>query len=170
MGMATTPVPRAPVNRLAVLSIAIAVIAGVMALYGSMHAEKHIAGSPLRAARGNSGQPSQPGSGVDKLVVKAETKVFGTRLDDKMQSITSRSKIANYIVQIVAYILPFVLGLIAAFAGGSTMKAVRLSNGKTVGNTLAVFAVLLGGLASVVAGCMLVSLYLWPLLPAFYTT
>ena len=38
------------------------------------------------------------------------------------------------------------------------------------GNTLAVFAMLAGGLAAVVAGCMMVTLYVWPRVPALYTT
>ena len=33
----------------------------VLAFYGSLHAEKHIAGSPLREARGSAGLPAEPG-------------------------------------------------------------------------------------------------------------
>ena len=50
------------------------------------------------------------------------------------------------------------------------MKAVQQSNGKYAGNTLAVFSMMVGGLAAVVAGCMMVSLYIWPRLPSLYTT
>jgi hypothetical protein len=35
-----------PIHRMAWAGIAMAVLAGVLALYGSMHAEKHLPGSP----------------------------------------------------------------------------------------------------------------------------
>ena len=130
----------APVHLMAWAGIAMAILAGVLALYGAMHAEKHLAGSPLREARGSSGLPPQPG------------------------------KFANYSLQIVAYVLPFWLGLAGALTGGWAMKAVQQSNGKYAGNTLAVFSMMVGGLAAVVAGCMMVSLYVWPRLPSLYTT
>lgn len=96
--------------------------------------------------------------------------MFGDRIDRKMLAFTERSKIANYSLQVFAYALPFVLGVAAALTGGSAMNAVERSGGRYVGNTLAVFSMLAGGLAAVVAGCMMVSLYLWPRLPALYTT
>jgi hypothetical protein len=150
--------------------IVMAVLAGVLALYGSMHAEKHIAGSPLREARGVPERLPNPGPWYERLWVKGETSIFGERIDYKMRKLTGESKIANYSVQIVAYILPFVLGVGAALTGGWAMKMVQASGGKYAGNTLAVFSMMIGGLAAVVAGCMMVSLYVWPHLPSLYTT
>ncbi|MBP3954657.1 hypothetical protein J8F10_05090 [Gemmata sp. G18] len=168
--MVTGSTRGAPVHGAAKLSIVTAVIAGVLALYGSMHAEKHIAGTPLREARGSAGLPAQPGTWVERQWVSGETRVLGERIDRKVLATTERSKIANYSVQICAYVLPFVLGFGAALMGGAAMRAVERSGGKFVGNTLAVFSMLIGGLAAVVAGCMMISLYLWPRLPSFYTT
>ncbi len=168
--MVTGSTRGAPVHRLAWTGIVTAAVAGVLALYGSMHAEKHIANSPLREARGAAGQPAQPVSWADRQWARGETSVFGDRIDRKMLAFTERSKIANYSLQVFAYALPFVLGVAAALTGGSAMNAVERSGGRYVGNTLAVFSMLAGGLAAVVAGCMMVSLYLWPRLPALYTT
>jgi hypothetical protein len=150
--------------------IAMAVIAGVLALYGSMQAEKHLSGSPLREARGSAGLPAKPGSALERLWARGEASVFGDDIDRKMLALTERSKIANYSLQLVAYVLPFFLGLAGALTGGWAMKVVQQSGGKYAGNTLAVFSMMVGGLAAVVAGCMLVSLYVWPLLPSLYTT
>ena len=165
-----TGVTRAPIHRMAWAGIVMAVLAGILALYGAMHAEKHLAGSPLREARGSAGLPAQPTSAVGRQMVKTETSIFGDRIDRKMLALTERSKIANYSLQIVAYVLPFWLGLAGALTGGWAMKVVQQSNGKYSGNTLAVFSMMIGGLAAVVAGCMMVSLYVWPLLPSLYTT
>ena len=66
--------------------------------------------------------------------------------------------------------LPFWLGLAGALTGGWAMKVVQQSGGKYAGNALAVFSMMIGGLATVVAGCMMVSLYVWPHLPSLYTT
>jgi hypothetical protein len=150
--------------------IVMAVLAGVLALYGSMHAEKHLAGSPLREARGSAGLPAQPDSWIERQWVKVEVSLFGDRIDRKMLAFTEQSKIANYTLQLFAYVLPFFLGLAGALTGGWAMKVVQASGGKYSGNTLAVFSMLVGGLASVVAGCMMISLYVWPHLPSLYTT
>lgn len=160
----------APVHRMSWVGIGMAVVSGVLALYGSMHSEKHIAGSPLREARGSSGLPAKPETAAGRLVVKAETSIFGERLDAKVLALTERSKIANYSLQIVAYVLPFWLGLAAALTGGWAMQTVQKSDGKYAGNTLAVFSMMAGGLAAVVAGCMMVSVYVWPHVPSLYTT
>ena len=168
--MVTRPGRRAPVHRMAWAAIAMAVVSGVLALYGSMHAEKHIAGSPLREARGTTAAPAKPGSALERLVAKSETGVFGTDADSKVRAWTQRSKIANYTLQLAAYVLPFFLGLAGALTGGWAMKVVQQSGGRYAGNTLSVFAMMVGGLGAVVAGCMMVSLYVWPLLPSLYTT
>ena len=168
--MATGANRAAPVHLMAWAGIVTAVLAGVLALYGSMHAEKHLAGSPLREARGSSGLPAQPGPWYERLWVKGETSAFGERIDRKVLALTERSKFANYSLQIIAYVLPFWLGLAAALTGGWAMKAVQQSDGRYAGDTLAVFSMLVGGLAAVVAGCMMISLYIWPRLPSLYTT
>ncbi len=168
--MVTGSTRGAPIHRMAWAGIVTAVVAGVLALYGSMHAEKHIANSPLRAARGSAGLPAKPESRVGRFLGRAETSVFGADIDTKMLALTERSKIANYTLQLVAYVLPFFLGLAGALTGGWAMNVVQQSSGKFAGNTLAVFSMMIGGLAAVVAGCMMVSLYLWPLLPSLYTT
>jgi hypothetical protein len=150
--------------------IAMAVLAGVLALYGGMHAEKHLPDSPLRAARGSAGLPAQPDSRPGRAWVRFETRLFGDRLDNKVIELTTRSKIANYSLQIVAYLLPFALGLAGALTGGWAMKVIEQAGGRYSGNALAVFSMMIGGLATVVAGCMMVSLYVWPHLPTLYTT
>src|SRR5207248_10930404 len=107
-----------PGHRMSWAGIFMAVAAGVLALYGSTHSEKHIAGSPLRQARGSAGLPAQPVEWYERLWAKGETSIFGDRIDRKMLALTERSKIANYSLQIVAYVLPFFLGLAAALTGG----------------------------------------------------
>jgi hypothetical protein len=165
-----TGISRGPVHRMAWAAIAMAVCAGALALYGAMHAEKHLAGSPLREARGSAGLPEQPGSWYERLWVRAEVRTFGDRIDRKILALTERSKVANYSLQVIAYVLPFWLGLAGALTGGWAMKVVEQSGGKYAGNTLAVFSMMIGGLAAVVAGCMMVSLYVWPHLPSLYTS
>lgn len=132
---------RAPVHPLAVAAFAVAVVAGVLALYGSFMAEKHIAGSPLNTARNNPG------------------------LED-----TRMSKITRYSVEIVAFVLPMILGIGAALLGGEAMKAIEKGSGAHTGSLSAVFAILIGGLAAVVAGCMTAAVFIWPYVPTLYTT
>ncbi|MCI0699787.1 MAG: hypothetical protein L0241_01710 [Planctomycetia bacterium] len=167
--MVTGLARRVPVHWMSWTGFITAILAGVLALYGSMQSEKHIANSPLRQARGASGLPAQPGPWHERAMVKGETSIFGEQLDNKLLALTERSKIANYSLQIFAYFLPFVLGLIAALTGGAAMKAVERSNGRYIGNALGVFAIMIGGLATVVAGCMILSIYIWPWMPSLYT-
>jgi hypothetical protein len=127
-----------PIHRLAWTGIVTAILAGVLALYGSMEAEKHITGSPLRAAR-DPKVPAQPGTWAERQLVRAETSMFGERLDNRLQTATRNSKIANYSLQVVAYVLPFVLGLGAALTGGAAMRAIERSGGRYVGNALPSF-------------------------------
>lgn len=161
--MVTASSRGAPVHPLAWTGIATAVLAGALALYGSMHAEKHLAGSPLREARGPA-VSVRPDSWLGRQVA-----ALG-EADAQLLRRTGESKIANYSLQIVVYVLPFVLGVGAGLIGGQAMAAVERSGGRRVGNTLAVFAMLIGGLAAVVSGCMMISLYVWPHLPSPYTT
>jgi hypothetical protein len=169
MRMVTLP-SRAPIHWMSWAAIAMAVAAGVLGLYGAIAAEKHIAGSPLRLARGDSNMSAGPGPWYDKLVAKGEVSVFGVRFDKKLLALTERSQAANYAVQFVAFVLPFFLGVGAALVGGWAMKAVQASGGRYSGNTLAVFSMMIGGLAAVTAACMMVSFYVWPNLPSVYAT
>lgn len=168
--MATGSTRGAPIHAMSWAGIVMASLSGVLALYGSMAAEKHLPGSPLRTARGSAGQPSEPKTRLGHLWVKGETSIFGDRIDRAMLSFTEGSRFASYSVQCFAFVLPFWLGLAAALTGGWAMKSVQASGGKYAGNTLAVFSMMVGGLATVVAGCMMMSFYVWPLMPSMYTT
>ncbi len=181
-----------PVHRLAWAGIVTAVFAGLLALYGSMHAEKHFAHSPLREAREQAVLPprqqepfgeyvrtrsaeetarSRASRGWRWVSTTWHTMVAAVQWGDRwILTHTTNSKIANSSLQIFVYVLPFVLGVGAALTGGSAMNAVQRSGGRCVGNTLAVFSMLVGGLAAVVAGCMMIALYVWPRVPSLYTT
>jgi len=157
-----------PMHPLAWSGFAMSLVAIVLAFYGSMYAEKHIAGSPLREARGSAGLPSEPTRWHDRLLARGETTVFGGRIDSKMLALTTRSKVANYTLQIIAFMVPCVLGIVAALLGGWGMSAIERT--QTSGSMQAVFAQLIGCFAAVISGCMVVSLYVWPYLPSLYTT
>src|SRR5262245_51710267 len=49
-GMAAAATAKVPYHRLAVVAFVTSIVALVLAFYGSLYAEKHIAGSPLRQA------------------------------------------------------------------------------------------------------------------------
>ena len=157
------------IHRMAWLGFGLALLALVLAWYGSLHAEKHIAGSPLREARASANVIAEPGPRYERLFDRAEVSVFGNRFDKTVLQATERSRLANYSVQFVAFMLPFVLGLSAALLGGSAMTAIEKSGGTRSGNFQAVFAIMIGGFAAVIAGCMLLSVYIWPRLPSIYT-
>ena len=131
----------APGHPVAQAALAMAVVSLVLSFYGSFLGEKHLAFSPLNEAR------SEPG----------------------LES-TRTSKIARYSLQAVAYFVPFGLGIAAALTGAVGMRCIEESNGKYGGNTRGVFAILIGGLAAVTSGCMILSLYVWKHLPSAYTT
>ena len=160
---------RVPVHRLALTGFVLSLVALVLAFYGSLYAEKHIAGSPLREARGSAGLPAEPVRWYERLGAKAETSIFGDRIDRKMLALTERSKIANYSLQVVAFVVPFLLGIGAAVIGGRAMAAIERSRGQTAGNFQAVFSIMIGGFAAVISGCMLLSFYVWPMMPSLYT-
>jgi hypothetical protein len=126
---------------MAATAIVTAGLAGVLALYGSLMAEKHLAGSPLNVARNDPG-----------LVE------------------TQQSRVTRYTIQFVAFVLPMVLGVGAALLAGEAMKAVEKAGGRYSGSLPAVFAMMIGGLAAVVAGCMAVAVFVWPLVPSWYTS
>lgn len=167
---ATATVQHVPIHKLAWAGFALSLLSIVLAFYGSLYAEKHLADSPLREARGGAGLPAEPKHWYERLIAKGETTLFGDRIDRKMVALTARSKIANYSLQLVAFVVPFVSGIVAALLGGWAMTAIERSNGEFAGNMQSVFSMLIGSFAAVIAGCMLLSLYIWPLIPSPYTT
>lgn len=156
------------VHRLASRAFAIALVAVVLAFYGSMFAEKHLVHSPLSQARGDGGGPVAPQHWWERLIVQAETAVFGNRLEVVIRDLTARSRWAALTVQALAFFVPFVLGVTSAWLGGYTLTAIEQSGGTYAGNFAAVFAIMIGGFAAVIAGCMILSQYLWPWIPAAY--
>ena len=164
-----TVIKKVRAHRLAWAAFALAVVALLLAWYGSLHAEKHIAGSPLRAARGSANVIAEPGPWYERLVDRTEVSIFGERFDQKVVEATERSSAARYAVQVVAFVLPFVLGLSAALMGGSALTSIERSSGTRSGNFQAVFAIMIGGFAAVIAGCMIFSVYVWPHAPSVYT-
>lgn len=131
------PAPRRT-HPLAVAALVVALVAAGLALYGSFLSEVHLAGSRLSEAR------NAPGA-----------------------AFTRDSKAVRIWVQIAAYFLPFALGVGAAVAGGEAMKAIERTGGAAGGHLPAVFAVMVGGLAAVVSGCMIVAVYGWQHVPAW---
>lgn len=166
----TTGIGRKPVHRLAWIAFATALIALPLAWYGALHAEKNLPQSPLRTARNLNGKPAEPGPWYESLWVKAETAIFGATIDQRILAVTERSKTARYSLEVVAFGLPFVLGLTAALLGASAMKAIEKSRDRYLGNFQAVTAIMMGGFSSVIAACMIFSMCLWPRLPSLYTT
>jgi hypothetical protein len=166
-GLATKQLP---IHWLARAAFALSLVAVAFAFYGSLHAEKQIADSPLRQARGSAGLPAEPTRWWDRLLARGETSLFGDRIDRKVRALTARSKIANYSLQIIAFFLPFALGITAAYMGGHAMTAIERQHEKYVGNFQAVFSIMIGGFAAVISGCMIFSLYVWPAIPSLYTT
>lgn len=130
----------APAHPLAVAALVVALVASGLALYGSFLSELHLAGSRLNEAR------NAPGA-----------------------AFTQNSKATRAWLQVAAYALPFVLGVAAALAGGEAMRAIERKGGKSGGYLAAVFAIMVGGLSAVVSGCMLLAVYGWKYVPAWYT-
>ncbi len=158
-----------PVPRLAWLAFGMSLVGVVLAFYGSLYAEKHLASSPLRQARGSAGLPAEPTHWWERMVASGETTIFGDRIDRKMSDLTSRSQTASYTLQGVAFFVPFVLGITAAFLGGNALTLIEKRRTEVGGNFQAVFSIMIGGFAAVIAGCMILSLYVWPLVPSPYT-
>jgi len=129
------------VHPLALAAVAGGLVASALALYGSFLSEEHIAGSPLNVAR------NRPGSDA-----------------------TRESNTTRHTLQLVAYVLPFVLGVGAALAGGEAMRAIERADGAYAGSLPAVFGIMIGGLSAVVSGCMILAVYGWRYVPALYTT
>lgn len=157
------------VHRLAKLGLVMALVAFVLACYGSFAAERHLASSPLNAARPNA-TAAEPTSWYGRLIVRAEVAVFGDRLDRVMSEQTARSRRARLALGAFAFVLPFVLGLAAALIGGHAMKLIERDTVKWGGNFEAVFAIMIGGLSAVISGCMILAVFGWRLVPSVYTS
>jgi hypothetical protein len=157
------------VHRLAKAGLVTSLLAFALACYGSFAAERHLASSPLNAAR-SSVTPAEPTSWYGRLIVRAEVAVFGDRLDRLMAERTAHSRRARLVLGAVAFVLPFVLGLGAALMGGHAMKLIERATEKWGGNFEAVFAIMIGGLSAVISGCMILAVFGWRLVPSFYTS
>ena len=166
--MAMAPPIKRSVHRLAKAGLGASVLAFVLACYGSFAAERHLAGSPLNTARPVA-TPPEPTSWYGRLLVRGEVSAFGDRLDRVMTEKTRTSKRSRVLLELVAFVLPFVLGLGAALAGGEAMRRIERDTEKYGGNFEAVFAIMIGGLAAVISGCMLLSVFAWRFVPAAYT-
>ncbi len=138
--MAAIATKKAPVHPTAVAALAVSLLAIVLAFYGSLAAEKHVAGSPLNEARGGAGL-----------------------------GLTQKNT-ARYTVRIVAFVLPIVLGIGGAVAGGRGMRLIEKADGRYRGDAAAVFAIFIGGFAAVIAGCMSLAVFGWRHVPSLYTT
>lgn len=132
---------RGPVHPVAVAALLTAAVAAGLALYGSFLSESHLPGSRLNVARGE--------PGLEALRESPAKRVW---------------------VQVGAYFAPFALGIAAALLGGDAMRRIDANPGRYSGSLPAVFAIMVGGLSAVVAGCMIVAVYGWQYVPAAYTS
>ncbi len=121
------------------VALVVALVALGLAVYGAQVSEVQIAGSRLNAARNASGA-----------------------------EFTQSSEAVRTAIAVVGYALPFVLGIIAGFLGSRATRLLEHHPEDRVGHLAAVFAVMLGGLAAVVSGCMLLAVYGWSHVPAYY--
>src|SRR5204862_7961413 len=104
------------------------------------------------------------------LISRAETAVFGDRLDRVMTERTAHSRRARVALGLFAFVLPFALGLGAALVGGRAMKLIERDTEKWGGNFEAVFAIMIGGLSAVISGCMILAVFGRRLVPNLYTS
>jgi hypothetical protein len=65
-------------------------------------------------------------------------------------------------IRFAAYYLPFALGIAATLAGGQAMRSIEARGRIHAGSRHSVFAIMIGGLAAVVAGCMIFVTQVWP--------
>lgn len=133
--------PRGRVHPLAAAALVVSLAAAGFALYGSFLSEVHLAGSRLNEARGGSGL-----------------------------SVTQQSARVRGAIALAAYFLPFGLGLTAALLGGDAMRRIDRRPRQFSGSLAAVFAIMIGGLAAVVSGCMILAVYGWRYVPSVYTS
>ncbi|MBA2224656.1 MAG: hypothetical protein N3E46_02635 [Gemmataceae bacterium] len=158
-----------PVHPLARWAFTLSLMALILGWYGSLHAEKHIAGSPLRQARGSAGLPAQPNNWYERVVDRLEVALFGTQVDRIVLAWTERSRVARYSLQAVAFYLPGILGLSAVWMGSQAMAVIERQRGRYSGNFHSVFAIMIGGFAAIISACMIFSVHLWPWMPQLYT-
>jgi hypothetical protein len=156
------------VHRLAKAGLVVALLSFVLACYGSFAAERHLASSPLNVARVNA-TAAEPTSWYGRLIVRGEVAVFGGRLDRLMTEKTADSRRARAGLVVIAFVLPFVLGLAAALMGGHAMKLIERDAEKWGGNFEAVFAIMVGALSAVISGCMILAVFGWRWVPSAYT-
>jgi hypothetical protein len=150
-------------------AFSLSLVALVLGWYGSFHAEKHIADSPLRQARGSAGLPAQPNNWYEQIVDKLEVALFGTQFDRIVLSWTERSRVARYSLQVVAFFLPGIVGISAVWMGSQAMGIIEQQRGRYSGNFHSVFAIMIGGFAAIISVCMIFSVYLWAWMPRLYT-
>ncbi|MBA4067532.1 MAG: hypothetical protein C0501_28255 [Isosphaera sp.] len=153
---------RPPVHPLAWAGFVLALASVVLGLYGGFAAEKHLADSPLRKARGSAGLPAEDGGWFSRFVTRAEKSAFGDHVDRKLLDLTARSRAANVTLKVVAFVLPLVLGVAAAYLGGWAMTAIERAGGRYRGNFPAVLAIMVGGFAAVLGGVMSFAVLVWP--------
>lgn len=135
-------VPPAAPSRIcprAKFALLVALVAVALAVYGALVSEGQLAGSRLNAARNGAGA-----------------------------EFTQSSEATRMTIAVVAYKLPFVLGLVASLLGSRATRLLEQHPEDRIGHLAAVFAVMLGGLAAVVSGCMLLAVYGWPHVPGYY--
>jgi hypothetical protein len=165
----TVAAERVRVHPLARLGFGLSLAALFVAWYGSLHAEKQLPATGLRTARGPTAVIAEPGPWYEKVVDRAEVKLFGDRWDRRELEATERSRLASWLVQILGFWLPLTLGLSSAYLGASALSTIEHLGGRAAGNFQAVFAIMIGGFAAIIAGCMIVSYYIWPHVPSLYT-
>lgn len=124
----------------ALVALVLALAALALSLFGALVAEGQLAGSPLNTAR------NRPGA-----------------------EFTHAAENARMLLALVAYGLPFVLGVAAAILGGRLANTLDHHPGHRLGHLFAVNAVMIGSLAAVVAVCMAFGVYGWPHVPRYYT-
>jgi hypothetical protein len=123
-----------------VAALVVSVVALALSIYGGLVAEQHLAGSPLNQAR------LAPGA-----------------------AFTRDSETARGVVAFVGFGLPVLLGVAGAAFGTRVMRRLGTGPEDRVRHLAAVFAVMIGGLAAVVAVCMLIAVYGWHHVPHYYT-
>lgn len=124
----------------AVAALLVSLVALVLSVYGGLVAEQHLHGSPLNRAR---------------LTPGAE--------------FTRDSESARGAIAFVGFGLPVLLGVAGAAFGTRVMRKLGTGQEDRVRHLAAVFAVMIGGLAAVVAACMLFAVYGWQHVPHYYT-
>ena len=101
---------RPPVHRLAWLGFGASLVAVVLAFTARCTPRSTSPAARCAKPAGRPGYPPSRSHWYDRALANGETTVFGDRIDRKMLALTERSKVANYSLQVVAFVLPFLLG------------------------------------------------------------